>query len=154
VLAEFLATNPKGGDQVTKHWLVTKFRIKKAVTAEDEKRNQVDYMTDVGKFKKNLLSQHSIALRTVYGHGYEVVSPQDQAEFAIETGIKGMRSGLKKMDRLLVHTNLAALSSNERRKHVEAMTRAGTFRQSIAQTSTLRIEVKIGTDADRDATGE
>ena len=119
-LAQFDKDGFKDGDIVSHDWIRWALDIKVPARLEEVNELQFLLLSRLDEFRDRLLIERKIALRNVRGDGYLIVPPYDQARYAAEQGLKYIRKGLEKAEELLEHARLDEMSTDERKRHVDA----------------------------------
>lgn len=133
---KFLALNAQPGFVITHAWLYDAFNIvmpRETTTLKEATKAELAYLTQVERFKESLLQEHNIALKTVYGMGYEVLHPRDQTPWAQDEGDREIKKGLRKLAARLVHVDHARLNDREKRENADALARAAGMRAMFKQ---------------------
>lgn len=116
---QFLADSFNDGDLVSHDYLRHLLDINDAAV----RRNEFVVLERMDALKTVLLEAHKIALQNVRGRGYRIVPPAEQARYAAEEASRLMAKGLRKSNRLLEHTRLDALDTDERKRHTDTQVR-------------------------------
>lgn len=119
-IEKFFSAKYNDGDIIQMSWIHRALEIKDPRTISDVKASQFDLLQKMEMFKSILLEKHNIALKNIRGEGYMVVPPKDQARYAAAEGIRAFNKGMKRTESLLDNIRIDALSSDEKRKHVDA----------------------------------
>jgi len=127
----FMESNFKDGDIVSMHWLKEFLQIKEAIRIEDVNNIQWDLLAKMELFKEELLTKHQIALRNVRGSGYLIVPPRQQAEFAVEEGIKAFNKGMRRTDRLLNNVRRNKMDNTENKRHTDAQVKFSAIKNLL-----------------------
>lgn len=89
------------------------------------------YMQQVDKLKGYLLAEHKMALRNVWGHGYEVVPVQEQTEWAMDAARRKLRKAIGQAQIRVKFTNLRLLNAEKRQQNADAQARLAFFKRSV-----------------------
>lgn len=101
------------------------FGLAKPQTIEQHERFQLDFMRQFADLRDELLEEHRIALRTIYGEqSWEVVPPGTQTDLAMNEGMRDLRRSLRKMTRTLAFIRHDELTHEERKKNADAQAKA------------------------------
>lgn len=115
----------KDGDILTKVELCEIMGLKRPQSIEEFERFQFDFMSQFGALRDELLEEHRLALRTMYGEAsYQVVPPAEQTELAVTDGLKEMRRAARKMARTLAFVRHEALTDAQRKQNADAQAKA------------------------------
>lgn len=113
------------GTVIRKEELTELFGLRRPVTAQDQERFQLEFMQHFNELRDELLEEHRIALRTMFGEGaYEVVPPGDQTELAMKDGMRDLRRSMRKMTRTLAFVRHEELTDEQRRQNADAQAKA------------------------------
>jgi len=118
-IEQFMAEGFRDGDLVSHDYLRHLLDINDAAV----RSNEFVLLERMDSLKTVLLEAHKIALQNVRGRGYRIVPPSEQARYAAEEAARLMAKGLRKSTRLLEHTRLDALDTDERRRHTDTQVR-------------------------------
>jgi hypothetical protein len=135
-LATLLNRGMPYGMVITKSELVQLFGLRDPVTADDERKFQLDYLAQFSELRDELLEEHRLYLRTVWGDGaYEVTPPSQQTERAFAEGTRELRRVIRKMARGIAFVRHEELTDQERAdnadKQAKAAAIAGMMRKQI-----------------------
>jgi len=119
----------KFGDVITKEWLHLHLGVEMPDegTATQLKKAQLDYFNALMSFRKVLLHEHRMALRSIRRGDYLIVLPDDQAEEAIDGFARGLSKELSKANAMIHYTRTDLLSHKGAMARVEAQTRLAAF---------------------------
>lgn len=124
-LRTLLARGLDDGTVIQKTELVELFGLRAPVTAGEQERFQLDFMRQFGELRDELLEEHRIALRTMYGESsYEVVPPGQQTDLAMTEGLREMKRAARKMVRTLTFVQHERLSDSEKKQNADAQAKA------------------------------
>lgn len=113
------------GRVIHKRELCELFGLRDPVTAADQVRHQMDFMQQFSELRAELLEEHRLRLRTMYGESsYEVVHPADQTDLSMAEGIRDMRNIARKLARELSFIRHEELTDDQRRKNADAQAKA------------------------------
>jgi hypothetical protein len=113
------------GEVITKDRLVALFGLRQPETAEQQERFQLDFMQQFAELREELLEEHRIALRTMYGErSYEVVPPAQQTDLALGDGMRDLKRSVRKMTRTLAFIRHEELTDEQRRANADAQAKA------------------------------
>lgn len=124
------------GQMITKERLVELFGLCKPVTAEDQERFQMEFLSQFTELREELLEEHRLRLRTLHGErAYEVVRPGEQTDLAVSEGQREMKRAIRRMSRTLAFVRHEELTDAERRKNADAQAKtamlAGMVRKPL-----------------------
>jgi DNA-binding winged helix-turn-helix (wHTH) protein len=126
---QFIAEGFRDGDLVSHDYLRHLLDINDAAVH----RNEFVILERMEALKTVLLEGHKIALQNVRGRGYRIVPPAEQARFAAEEAARLMSKGLRKSNRLLEHTRLDALDTDERKRHTDTQVRLAALAGMVSK---------------------
>ena len=112
-LAEYDSTGFQDGQILTKDWLLFALEVPSA------EAQTFTFFNKFEAFRKHLLLERKIALDNVWGHGYRIVPPNEQAEVAATTALNGIRRGLNRANVLMENTRLDQLTNEEKSRHLD-----------------------------------
>lgn len=119
----FLEDRFKDGDTISHIWLKHALDVQEPRDLGDAERIQWQLLTRIEAFKDWLLEDQQIALENIRGEGYRIVPPREQAKVAAQQAMKLVKKGLDKGNRLMTHTRVTELTTEERRRHTDAHVR-------------------------------
>jgi hypothetical protein len=127
-------------DIVPHEWFYQAFDI--AMPKEDTplkvaEKAKLAWLSQFDRFKRALLEQYQIKLRTEPGLGYRVVHPREQSKLALEDGAAAIKKAVRDMVDTSTHVNTAMLSAEERRQHTDNLARIGAFSNMFRRARTL-----------------
>lgn len=120
------------GTLITREWLNTHFGLKTPVTAEEQKKYQLEFLGYFKSFETELLTEHQIALKTTRDGGYIVLPPNQQTEWAERTALKKMSRAIHQGLNRLVNVNTAALTDAEKKENSDSLARISWVRDAVA----------------------
>ena len=113
------------GRVITKVELVELFGLQKPVTAEQQERFQLEFMQQFADLRDELLEEHRVALRTMFGESsYEVVPPAHQTDLAMHEGMRDLKRSVRKMTRTLAFVRHEELTDEQRKANADAQAKA------------------------------
>src|SRR5690606_29121171 len=115
------------------------FKLTQPETIEQYREYQFTLLQNMDEFRSSLLEEHSIALRTKPGVGYEVLPPAEQTKYAVDVGMRRVRRELRWMATHLVNVDHSKLTSDQRKENADAMARAAMLKSMFRKAQ--RIEV-------------
>jgi len=118
-LQAYFRSGFRDGDLVSHDWLQS--------ALDGAGKTQLQYMDHFELFRAVLLREHQIALENVWGKGYRVVPPQDQARYAAQTASAHITRGLRKATALLHYTRRDEMTDAERQRHTDTEVRMGAL---------------------------
>lgn len=124
-LGVLLERGLQDGQIITRDELSNLFGLKKPETAQEQERYQLAFMRQFQSLRDELLEEHRLALRTMYGEAsYQVVPPNEQTDLAMTEGLREMKLAARKMARTLAFVRHEELTDEERRKNADAQAKA------------------------------
>lgn len=102
------------------------------ITVDEYEQWRLALLAQVDALSTFLLEERSMCLKAVPGQGYMIVEPAKQTEFALDHGMKRVKSELRKMGRRLSFIDRASLSHEEARQNADAMAKL-SFLQEMAR---------------------
>lgn len=113
------------GDVVTHQWLEEHFGMPaisddKAVTREEFRELQFEWLANIEQFKSELLREHSICLQSVRGKGYRWVPPAEQTDYAVKEFERDARKVFRSAGNRLRHVRVGELTDDQRRENIDA----------------------------------
>jgi hypothetical protein len=113
------------GRVIHKRELCEMFGLADPVTAADQVRHQMEFTQQFTALRDELLEEHRLRLRTMYGESsYEVVHPGDQTDLSMAEGLRDLRTAARKMARSLAFIRHEELTDEQRRKNTDAQAKA------------------------------
>lgn len=113
----------RDGDILSHDWIKYALDIPSATTLDEADTIQWMTLTRVEQFKDYMLTERKIAVQSVRGRGYLIVPPSDQAYYGATEAMRLVKKGLDKGGKILNHTRLDQLDTDERRRHTDAQIR-------------------------------
>lgn len=127
------------GRVLDKAMLAAKFGLREPLTAADQCRFQMDFLQQFQELKAELLEEHRLDLRTMYGESaWEVVEPKAQTELAMDEGMKELRRAARKMARRLAFIRHEELDDDQRRKNADAQAKAAMLAGMMREPRRLK----------------
>jgi hypothetical protein len=128
-LRAFVDEGHKVGDVLSDEWMHNNLGLRRPQTAtyEEFERFKLRELRLTSDFRELLLDEMQIALLRVSG-GYQVLSAPEQLRIAQEEGRRRMRSAMRYQARMLLNTDVVALSDRERQAHTDALARLARLR--------------------------
>lgn len=127
----FLDAGFQPGDVIPHSWFHVAFGIKfpdGAATQNEWEKPNLQYMNGIDKLTDYLVREHQIRIWNCVGIGYRWVPPGEQTDVCFEHGVKKIGNAIKQMGRDLPNVDYAALTDEQKRRNLDAMTKLGTFR--------------------------
>lgn len=128
---DFVNAGFKAGDIIPHEWFYGVFGItapQKCKTVDEAQKSQFAYLTHIEGLKAALLEEHLVALRSARGVGYEVVSPDQQTEWAMNEVRSELRKTFRNGNARLNNIQLEVLSDEQRKENMDARGRLATIR--------------------------
>lgn len=116
----FLEDRFKDGDTISHIWLKHALEIEEPRDLDDARRIQWQLLARVEAFKDWLLEERQIALENIWGEGYRIVPPREQARVAAQKFMRSVNREFKECNRTMTHTRVNELSTDEKRRHTDA----------------------------------
>lgn len=88
---------------------------------------KLQYLEQFTRFRRAVLVDQKVDLLAVPGVGYRIALPSEQAELAVEDLEAELGKAITRARLRVRHTDTAALTHNERRKHANAAAKAGWY---------------------------
>lgn len=134
---DFLAGDFSLGSIVTKEWLIGALRLRQPRTIEEKERFDLDYLSGVDSFRRELLEKHCIAFKTIRGEGLQVLTAQEQVAHAIEERDRIIGKALRFGARTLMYLRSNELTDQERANHADQLARHANLASTIKRTRSL-----------------
>ena len=128
---DFMDAGFKAGDIVPHKWFYNVFGITapaECKSVDEAQKAQFAYLTHIEGLKAALLEEHLVALRSARGVGYEVVSPDEQTEWAMNEVRLELRKTFRNGNARLNNIQLDALSADKRKENIDARGRLAAIR--------------------------
>jgi hypothetical protein len=120
-LAALLERGLDNGLVITKAELCELFGLREPTTIDEYERHQFAFMRQFDELRSELLEEHRIALRTLYGEAsYEVVPPHQQTDLAMTDGMRELQRTLRKMARTVAFVRQEELTDAQRKANADA----------------------------------
>ena len=113
----------RDGDILSHSWIRHALDVPEPMNLSEAGDSQWLLLSRFEQFREHMLEHEKIALRNVRGSGYLVVPPNEQARYAAELSMAYIHKGMKHGNRLLEHTRLAELSTDELQRHTDTQVR-------------------------------
>lgn len=125
---DFLAAGFKPGQIVPHAWLAEHFGMPMlddaaTMTPSEYRDRQFLWLAHVEAVKAELLQQHQILLRSVYGEGYRWIPPHEQTGVAVEEFEREAKRAYRKAGARLVNLRVHELSDIQRQENLDAIGR-------------------------------
>ena len=130
--AELFAGKYGYGDVVPHEELQASLNLPKPtgrITVEEYESWRLAVLAQVDALSVFLLEERNICLKAVPGQGYMIVKPSEQTDYAMQHGMKRVKSELRKMGRRLSFIDRSALTHEEARKNADALARLSFLQQ-------------------------
>lgn len=134
---DFLALNEAPGHIVTKKWLIDALRLRQPASIADKERFDLEYLSGVDSFRKELLEKHCIAFRTVRGEGLQWLTAQEQVGFATEERDRFIGKGLRVGAKTLMYLRSDQLTAEQRADHADQLAKHAQLAGMIKRTRAL-----------------
>lgn len=126
----------ENGKVIKKDDLAELFGLRKPVTAQDQERFQLEFFQQFSELRDELLEEHRVALRTMYGErAYEVVPPGEQTDLAVADGMRDLKRAMRKMTRTLAFVRHEELTDEQRRANADAQAKAAMLAGMVRKPS-------------------
>ena len=150
-IPEFDQSGFSYGDIVPKSWFYEAFGIEQPKPQTSLKQAQEAELKRLAAFKEfenYLLSERSMALKTVHGVGYEIVMPTQQTAWATEDRDRALKKTFSKAAQRLLNVDHDQLTPPQSRENAEALARNGALRALMFGRKKLKAEtlLKLGKD--------
>jgi hypothetical protein len=99
------------------------------------KQRELSYLRNMTCLREYLLEERKVLLRAVPSLGYEVVPPEEQAEYALEHRFSQAQKAVKCMVNEIRNTDLAKLTDEQRASHANSSAKAATLAGMIRQVA-------------------
>ncbi len=139
--AELFAGEYTYGDVVPHAELQAALRLPKPtgkITVDDYEEWRLALLSQFDALSNFLLEDRNICLKAVPGQGYMIVEPAKQTEYAMEHGLKRVRSELRKMGRRLSFVDRGALTHEEARQNADALAKLSFLQQQEKKAKRMK----------------
>ena len=109
----------KDGDMLSHDWVRWALQIPAASTVSDVTEIQFMVLQRFDAFRDYMLVTRKVALQSVWGKGYWIVPPGEQARVATEEAWKLIRRGLEIGDKILTHARIVDMDATEAKRHTD-----------------------------------
>lgn len=123
----------KDGDLLTHEWIKWALDIPIPATLDQATEQQWMLLTRLDAFRDYMLVNRKIALQNVRGAGYRIVPPSEQARYAAEQAMSLIKRGIENGEKLMTHTRMAELSTDEQKRHTDAHLRLCGIKSMVAR---------------------
>lgn len=125
---DFMAAGFKPGDLIPHSWLAEHFGLPMlddaaTLTAAEYRDRQFVWLAHVEAVKAELLEEHQILLKSVFGEGYRWVPPAEQTHIAVDQFEREARRAYRKAGGRLMHLRVAELTDSQRQENLDAIGR-------------------------------
>jgi len=134
---DFLALNAQPGHLLTKEWMCSALRLEQPKTIDEKERFDLDYLSGVDNFKREILEKQCIAFKTLRGEGLQLLTAQEQVQFAIEERDRLIGKALKFGARTMLYLRSNELTVEQRANHVDQLARHAQLAGVIKRTRSL-----------------
>ncbi len=135
---DFLASDFTYGDTVRHDWFVTHFRLEEPDTAREQKEFQAAMATNFAKFRKRMLKSHLMDFVNVWGKGYVIVKPGDQASVALKDTREAIRKAVADAVDRVSFVNQEMLTDAQRQENTNAQNKLAMLQSMAAPKKWLR----------------
>jgi len=122
--------------------------IQPAKTIEESKKEQLDYMSGLGKAKDVLLDDYNLCLFSVIGIGYQVLHPNEQIVKGADYYLKKSQCAMSQSMKVLANVDSEMLDSEGSQLRISKINRAAFIKAAFRKRMTPRIpkaeQKKIG----------
>ena len=123
----------KYGDLVGHDWLEARFGMpsmseSKALTVEQFRDRQFEWLANVEAFKAELLRDHQVCLQSVRGRGYRWVPPHEQTGVAMEELGRNVSKVFRSTGQKLRHLRITELTDEQRRDNLDQVAKFSALR--------------------------
>ncbi len=130
------------GDVVPHDELQTALSLDKPtgkITVDEYEAWRLSLLSQIDALATFLLEEKNMCLKSVPGQGYMILEPAKQTQYAMEAGIKRVKSELRKMARRLTFIDRSALTHEAARENADAMARMAFLRQQTKRAVRMKI---------------
>jgi hypothetical protein len=125
---DFMSAGFKPGDLIPHAWLAEHFGLPMlddaaTLTLSEYRDRQFVWLAHVEAVKSELLEQHQIFLKSVFGEGYRWVPPNEQTSIAVNTFEREAKRAYRKAGMRLTHVRVAELTDAQRQENLDAIGR-------------------------------
>ncbi|MCV3851631.1 hypothetical protein [Pseudomonas aeruginosa] len=123
----------KYGDLVGHDWLEARFGMpsmsdSKALTVEQFRDRQFEWLANVEAFKAELLRDHQVCLQSVRGREYRWVPPHEQTGVAMDELGRNVRKVFRSTGQKLRHLRITELTDEQRRENLDQLAKFSALR--------------------------
>ncbi len=133
------------GDIVPHEWFYSAFNISKpndGMSFKDSKKSQFDFMANFKRLESYLLEEKQMALRNIRNKGWEVILPEEQTEWALDSGVSEMKKALRKMYSRQINVNYTLLSSEQKKENTDSLAKTSMLRGMITKFGNKQLTVE------------
>lgn len=113
----------KDGDLISHEWLDWALDMPVPATVAEYDKVRWEERQRLRAFFQYLMEERRIIAANVWGEGYRIVPPDDQAAFAIDKLNKEVNKSLSKAQQILTHARLEEMSHDNARRHTDSQNR-------------------------------
>lgn len=128
-IADFDREGFKDGGLISHEWLDWALDMPAPATVAEYEKARWEERNRLKSFFTYLMEERCIVVANVWGEGYRIVPPDDQAGFAIHALTRAINKSLSKTQRILAHARFDEMSDEGARRHVDAQARVAGFQQ-------------------------
>lgn len=123
---DFLAAGFKPGDLVPHSWFEAHFGMDRldddtALTIQEHRERQFEWLGNIECFKTALLEQHRIFLQSVFGQGYRWCPAHEQTGVAVKAFEREAKRVYRQVGSRLMNVEAAALDDAQRKENLDAI---------------------------------
>ena len=148
----FFRDGKKDGDVLSHEWILFALDVQTPQT----KDGGLLLLERMDTFRTAMLYEYRIALQNVWGVGYRVVPPHEQAEYAARVLESHLNRGLQKSNQLLKHIRKERLSHIEQKRHTDCEIRIAALSEMVSKEkrNVFRLFMSEVTEIDGEGDGE
>jgi hypothetical protein len=132
----FLSQHFQEGAPIAKAWFYDALGVKLPTANMPHaagERLEFEFMRRHSRFVEHMLVEHRIALRNIRGHGYAIVSPRTQAEWARKSLDRDLVKGFRQASMRATFIRTDGLTDAERREAMDTSSNVAKLRQHMSE---------------------
>lgn len=124
------------GDVIPHKWFYVHFGLKEPTATTrygESKESAMLFMANFKRLEDALLEERQMALRNIRGEGWEVVTPNEQTDWAMHTGTHEMKKALRKMYSRQMNVNHSMLTIEEKKENADSLARTSMLNSMLGR---------------------
>lgn len=135
---DFLASGFDYGQIVPHDWFHDHFELERPHTAQQQREWQAKLTRNLVKFRRHMLTKHLMDFENIWGSGYLIVRPSEQAAFALKDTRETVRKAIAEGVLRVVHTKADELTDAQRQENADALNKLTALQAMASPKKWLR----------------